>query len=84
MEATLRAIAEDMGLKPRTAFSPFYVAVSGSTVSAPVFDLMTLIGREECLARIDAALELTRKLTLKKQDGRCGWQRPPSHGVVIT
>jgi hypothetical protein len=31
------------------------VAISGSTVSAPVFDLMTLIGREACLARLRKA-----------------------------
>ncbi|MEX0790132.1 MAG: glutamate--tRNA ligase, partial [Actinomycetota bacterium] len=52
VEATLREVAEAMGLKPRTAFAPFYVAISGSTVSAPVFDLMTLIGRSECLDRL--------------------------------
>ena len=55
VEASLRAVAEEMGLKPRTAFAPFYVAISGSTVSAPVFDLMTLIGREACLARLRKA-----------------------------
>lgn len=57
VEATLRAVAEEMGLKPRTAFAPFYVAISGSTVSAPVFDLMTLIGRGECLDRLRSARE---------------------------
>jgi glutamyl-tRNA synthetase len=57
VEATLRAVAEQMGLKPRTAFAPFYVAISGSTVSAPVFDLMTLIGRAECLERLRSARE---------------------------
>lgn len=62
VEAALRAVAEEMGLKPRTAFAPFYVAVSGSTVSAPVFDLMTLIGRDECLARIALAQEFSRAL----------------------
>ncbi|HEU4866398.1 MAG TPA: glutamate--tRNA ligase [Actinomycetota bacterium] len=55
VEASLRAVADQMGLKPRTAFAPFYVAISGSTVSAPVFDLMTLIGREACLARLRKA-----------------------------
>lgn len=55
LEAALRALAEDMGLKPRTAFAPFYLAVSGSTVSAPIFDLMALLGREECLERLQSA-----------------------------
>jgi glutamyl-tRNA synthetase len=62
VEAALRSIAEEMGLKPRTAFAPFYAAISGSTVSAPVFDLMTLIGRTECLARLEHGLQLSRRL----------------------
>jgi glutamyl-tRNA synthetase len=62
VEATLRAVAEHMGLKPRTAFSPFYVAISGSTVSAPVFDLMTLLGRDDCLVRLQRGLEVARNL----------------------
>ncbi len=62
VEAALRGVAEEMALKPRNAFAPFYVAVSGSTVSAPVFDLMTLIGREECLLRLRRALDLSRDL----------------------
>ncbi|HEX2179132.1 MAG TPA: glutamate--tRNA ligase [Actinomycetota bacterium] len=62
VEATLRAVADDMGLKPRTAFAPFYVAISGSTVSAPVFDLMTLLGRHDCLVRLQRGLEVARNL----------------------
>lgn len=62
VEAALRAVAEEMGLKPRTAFAPFYVAISGSTVSAPVFDLMTLVGRAECLERLRIGLEHSNRL----------------------
>ena len=56
VESALRSVAEELGLKPRTAFAPFYLAISGSPVSAPVFDLMTLIGRQECLERLDLAV----------------------------
>lgn len=62
VEAALRGLAEERGLKPRTAFAPFYVAISGSTVSAPVFDLMTLVGRDECVARLRIAVEASRGL----------------------
>lgn len=62
VEATLRAAAGAMGLKPRTAFAPFYLAISGSPVSAPVFDLMALLGREECLRRLSRAEVLSRRL----------------------
>ncbi|MGQ0678349.1 MAG: glutamate--tRNA ligase [Actinomycetota bacterium] len=57
VEVTLRRIAEQMSLKPRTAFAPFYLAISGSAVSAPIFDLMALIGRREALERLRIALE---------------------------
>lgn len=56
VESALRAVAEEMSLKPRTAFAPFYLAISGSPVSAPIFDLMGLLGREECLERLEAAM----------------------------
>lgn len=56
VEAVLRGVAQEMQLKPRTAFAPFYLAVSGSPVSAPIFDVMALLGRRECLARLTAAL----------------------------
>lgn len=35
---------------------PIRVAVTGSTVSPPLFDTLVLIGRDECTRRIDAAL----------------------------
>ncbi|MGH2810494.1 MAG: glutamate--tRNA ligase, partial [Actinomycetota bacterium] len=56
IEAALREIQTEMGLKPKTAFAPFYVSVTGSTVSLPIFDVMALVGREECLRRIKEAL----------------------------
>jgi glutamyl-tRNA synthetase len=57
LEAALRSAAEQLELKPRTAFAPFYLIISGSPVSAPIFDVMTLLGREECLARLERALQ---------------------------
>ena len=56
IEAALREIQTAMGLKPKTAFAPFYVSVTGSTVSLPIFDVMALVGRDECLRRIKEAL----------------------------
>ena len=55
IEAALREVQTQMGLKPRKAFVPFYVAVLGSNVGAPVFDSMALIGRDKVLARLQAA-----------------------------
>jgi glutamyl-tRNA synthetase len=62
VEAALRSVAAQLGLKPRTAFGPIYLAISGSTVSAPVFDLITLIGKPESLRRLSRAESLSRDL----------------------
>ncbi|MDQ4018936.1 MAG: glutamate--tRNA ligase [Actinomycetota bacterium] len=58
VEAALRALAERLGLKPRQAFTPIRVAVTGSTVSPGLFESIALLGREETLARLSAASEL--------------------------
>jgi glutamyl-tRNA synthetase len=55
IEAALRALAERLELKPRQAFQPIRVAVTGSKVSPGLFESLELLGREESLARIEAA-----------------------------
>jgi glutamyl-tRNA synthetase len=44
-----------MGLKPRNAFGPVRIAVTGSRVSPPLFESLELLGRERSLARLEAA-----------------------------
>jgi glutamyl-tRNA synthetase len=55
IEAVLRGLAERLGLKPREAFQPIRVAVTGSRVSPGLFESIELLGREETLARLGAA-----------------------------
>jgi len=56
IEASLRAaLIEGLGLKPRNAFGPIRVAVTGRTVSPPLFESLELLGRERALARLQAA-----------------------------
>jgi glutamyl-tRNA synthetase len=52
------ALVEGLGLKPRQAFGPVRVAVSGRTVSPPLYESVELLGRERTLARLAAAREL--------------------------
>ena len=55
IEMALRqALVGGLGLKPRTAFSPVRVAVTGSTVSPPLFESLELLGRERSLRRLGA------------------------------
>jgi glutamyl-tRNA synthetase len=58
VETCLRGLVEELGWKPRELFQAVRVAVTGSTVSPPLFESMALIGRDACLARLDAALDL--------------------------
>lgn len=54
-EALKKALVDDLGLKPRKAFGPVRVAVTGSQVSPPLFESMELLGREKSLSRLAAA-----------------------------
>jgi glutamyl-tRNA synthetase len=57
IEAALRsALVDGLGLKPKHAFGPVRVAVTGRTVSPPLFESIELLGRGETLGRLDAAL----------------------------
>ena len=48
------ALIEELGLKPRLAFSAIRVAVTGSHISPPLFESMEILGRERVLARLAA------------------------------
>jgi glutamyl-tRNA synthetase len=50
------SLVEELGLKPRLAFGPVRIAVSGRKVSPPLFESMELLGRDRSLARLDGAL----------------------------
>jgi glutamyl-tRNA synthetase len=55
IEAALRAeLIEQRGLKPRLAFGPVRVAVTGRKVSPPLFESLELLGRDRSLARMRA------------------------------
>jgi glutamyl-tRNA synthetase len=54
-EALRTALVEQRGLKPRVAFGPVRVAVTGRRISPPLFESMELLGREASLARLAAA-----------------------------
>ena len=57
IEGALRAaLIDEMGLKPRLAFGPVRVAVTGSRISPPLFESVELLGRSRTLARLDAVL----------------------------
>lgn len=58
IEASLKTtLVEGLGLKPRKAFTPVRVAISGRTVSPPLYESMELLGRDRSMRRLGAGLE---------------------------
>lgn len=60
-DALNAALVDDLGLKPRKAFGPVRVAVTGSQISPPLFESMEILGREKTLARLASAREIAAK-----------------------
>ena len=59
VEQALRRVVDQRDVKPNKVFQPLRVALSGSTVSPGIFETVALLGREETLRRVDAALART-------------------------
>jgi glutamyl-tRNA synthetase len=56
VEAALSGIVQNRGVKPREVYQPVRVAIAGTTISPGIFESVALLGREETVRRIDAAL----------------------------
>ncbi|GAA0212706.1 glutamate--tRNA ligase [Saccharothrix mutabilis subsp. mutabilis] len=50
------SLVDGLGLKPRKAFAPVRVAVTGRTVSPPLYESMELLGRDRSIGRLRRAL----------------------------
>ncbi|MEL7562679.1 glutamate--tRNA ligase [Dehalogenimonas sp. 4OHTPN] len=62
MEDSLRALAGELGLKPGQLFGCLRVAVTGQTVSPPLFQTMAVLGRERTIKRLNGAVAKTYEL----------------------
>jgi glutamyl-tRNA synthetase len=56
VEAALEPIPERLESKPGKVYQPIRVAITGTSVSPGIFESLAVLGREESLSRIDAAL----------------------------
>ncbi len=56
LEAALRPLVDELGVKPRDLYQPIRVAIAGSTISPGIFESVAALGRDEALARIDGAI----------------------------
>ena len=57
-QALRAALVEGLGIKPKFAFGPVRIALTGSSVSPPLFESMELLGRDSSLARLRKLREL--------------------------
>jgi glutamyl-tRNA synthetase len=55
-DALQRKLVDELGLKPRVAFGPVRVAITGRRVSPPLFESMELLGRDRSLSRLQSVL----------------------------
>jgi glutamyl-tRNA synthetase len=65
LEAVLRPLAEELGLKAGQLFGTLRVATTGRAVAPPLFETMAILGKERTLERIRAAIEKIEKLAGK-------------------
>jgi len=56
LDSTLRAAAQELGIKPGQMFQPIRVAVCGRKNAPPLFETLEVLGRDTTLARIDKAI----------------------------
>ncbi|GAA3762631.1 glutamate--tRNA ligase [Microbacterium kribbense] len=56
-DALKTALVEELGLKPRVAYGPLRVALSGRRISPPLFESMELLGKAETLRRLGALVQ---------------------------
>jgi len=57
LEAVLRPMAEELGLKTGDFFGLLRVVTTGRTATPPLFQTMEVLGKERCLKRLKTALD---------------------------
>jgi glutamyl-tRNA synthetase len=60
IDQALRGVAVELGFKPGPAFAVLRVAVTGKTVTPPLFESFAVLGRDRVLSRIAEAIVLLK------------------------
>jgi glutamyl-tRNA synthetase len=67
LEAVLRALVDELGVKAGQLFGIIRVAVTGKTVAPPLFGTLSVLGRERVLARLRTAEDLLADLVVSEK-----------------
>ncbi len=78
VEAALKGVAENLGCKFRDLARLFYVVLTGSPTSVPLFDAAELLGRDICRERLRNALGLLGGVSAAEQRA---WRAVPVPAV---
>ena len=68
IEGTIKRIADLLGKKVRDVARPYYVAITGSPTSIPLYDSMELLGRDMVRERLRNALDLVGAPSKREQE----------------
>jgi glutamyl-tRNA synthetase len=68
IEGTIARVAAALGKKVREVARPFYVAITGSPTSIPLYDSMELLGRDVVRERLRNALDLVGAPSKREQE----------------
>lgn len=63
VEAAYRQMIEELGISGGTLIHPTRLAVSGKTMGPGLFDILVVLGKEECLKRMERAIDYIKKRT---------------------
>jgi glutamyl-tRNA synthetase len=61
LEERLRALSEELVIKPAELIHPIRLALSGVTGGPPLFEMMELLGKDESIGRIERAIKFLSK-----------------------
>jgi glutamyl-tRNA synthetase len=61
VETAIKSLAERLEKKVREVARPFYIAITGSPTSIPLYDSMELLGRDLVRERLRDALALLKR-----------------------
>jgi glutamyl-tRNA synthetase len=61
-EPPMRALVEQLGLSPNQVFGILRAAVTGQTVSPPLFESMEIVGKEKVLERLEKAISILKRI----------------------
>ncbi|MBO8128064.1 MAG: glutamate--tRNA ligase [Peptococcaceae bacterium] len=65
-EKAYRKVIDEMGIKGAALIHPTRLALSGRTMGPGLFDIIAVLGKDECIKRLDRAINYIR--TLQGQD----------------